>query len=243
MVLNPYTTIFAATANALTTLIFFYVSYQLLRFWKKEKDPMSAALASSIFLLAFGLLFEVISEIFTISIGVVPIGDFFTYLFFACFILSYAPMGYFYVGLFHPRNRWYLPMISFAGGFSLALIFNQSISYGVPLLSLVPFAILTFSLYIPLYISCRRTAPKAPKLVTQMKFRLIGRFAILYMVTFVLFGITGQFQAADVLIGNLVFLSVAIIMMITVIHAWFGWAMPEFLRKRYASKDTLSVAA
>ncbi|NWF96445.1 MAG: hypothetical protein HXY34_09935 [Candidatus Thorarchaeota archaeon] len=242
MVLNPNTTVIAASANAITALLFLYVAYRLLKFWQKGRDPLSAALATSILLLGLGLAVEVASEVVTITVGVNALGNALTYAFFALFILSYPVLAYFSVGLFYPRNRWYLPTISFSGGFALAIILTQDIGYGPPPIAMAPFAALTLGLYVPLYMACRRTAPKAPMKVTQMKFVLVGRFAVLYIVTFILFGLTPFFGGeGQEFIGNLFFLLVAAVMMITVIHAWFGWAMPDFLRRRY-SEDVPVVA-
>ncbi|MEM2142448.1 MAG: hypothetical protein QXQ81_04245 [Candidatus Thorarchaeota archaeon] len=145
-------------------------------------------------------------------------------------------MAYFYVGLFRPRNRWYLPTISFLSGFLLRAILGEEIAYGPPATMALPFAILTLGMYVPLYLACRETAPKASRLLTRMKFILVGRFSLLYIATFFLFMASSLF-GSDPVTGNLFFLVVMTFMMVTVLHAWFGWSMPEFLRRRYAEAE------
>ncbi len=226
--------------NYLAVVAVCWTSGVLINRWSRDRDTLTMALFIGFSMQGVALFGSIIAELAVADILSSTMVEFWSAVFIMLFVLSFPSICYFYTGLFHPRNKWHLPLISFLAGNTtmFALLDGQYYEPATELTVLI--MICGISVYGPLAISCFHVAPLAARRMTRMKFKLVGMSSLLFCLSFLtplllwIFAMPADIQQIGWSLSGL-FLSLSYIV------AWVGWTMPEWARRRLQdSADVIS---
>ncbi len=235
-------------ANYLAIIAVFWTEIVLTKRWLQDRDPLTVSLIVGFSMQGIALIGAVLAEFAVVDIVDSLLVEPLSAVFVLSFVLSFPPLCYFYTGLFHPRNKWHLPLISFLAGNTtmFAVITGQ---FYEPLIELTILVMMCgMGVYVPLAVSCLRVAPHAARRTTRAKFRFVGLSAILFCFSFLLplhFWIL-DFPSEIQQIG---WSLSGIVLSISYITAWMGWTLPKWVRLRLQDNmehdvlSTVSVSA
>ncbi len=206
------------------------------RRWRRDNDPLTGSLFFAFLMQSIGLVSSVMSEFHARIIVDIPLRDIFSIVFILTFIISFVPIANFYTGLFIPRNKWYLPFVSFVGGAGASLAVISGAYYNPPMEVYGFLVLLILFVYLPLSVSCVRLAPLANRRVTGMKFRLVGLSAFIYVLPYLVVIVPEMISAPPWLL-SLTYALAGLFLSVSYVLTYLGWVMPSWLRNRFAESS------
>lgn len=219
-------------SNYVAIVVCTWTALVIARRWRSDRDPLTASLAVAFVLQSAGLLASILSEVLLRLSGDHYAAGMWSLVFVVSFLLSFPPVAYFHAGLFHPRNKWYVPVVSFLSGSGVALATTAPDYYSPPASVHAIFLAVLLLVYPPIAVSCMRLAPLASKRLTRVKFWTVSVWAVAHSAAYVLLGIPEIFTIAGVVVVSL-YAGSALALTASYLTAYLGWVMPSWFRARF----------